>query len=414
MQDTKKSTRNAFIRGMLIGILVSLVILAFTRIGEGQYGASGIPIPDEVSLQPDSAVNEDMIAKLQALEQTINDYYYLNEVTVEDYQTGVYKGMVLGLGDIYSEYYTEEEINDLLEQIEGTFYGVGAYISLDTATGLPKISGVIKGAPAEEVGLRANDIIYEVDGVSTYGLSLTEVVSMIKGAEGTEVHLTIVRTGEDDYLDIYVTRREVETPTIEYKMMEDKMAYILINEFDEVTVSQFEEALAQARQEGMEGVIFDVRANPGGSLDAVVNMLRRILPAGDIVSTKDKYGEGQVYTCDGKNQIDVPVVLLIDMNSASAAEIFAAAIKEYEIGTLVGTTTFGKGIVQQIIPFADGTAVKLTVSSYYTPLGNDIHGVGVEPHILCEFDGKAYYDSEDPFDNQLEKAKEVLRDLMKQ
>lgn len=414
MQDTKKSTRNAFIRGMLIGILVSLVILAFTRIGEGQYGASGIPIPDEVSLQPDSAVNEDMIAKLQALEQTINDYYYLNEVTVEDYQTGVYKGMVLGLGDIYSEYYTEEEINDLLEQIEGTFYGVGAYISLDTATGLPKISGVIKGAPAEEVGLRANDIIYEVDGASTYGLSLTEVVSMIKGAEGTEVHLTIVRTGEDDYLDIYVTRREVETPTIEYKMMEDKMAYILINEFDEVTVSQFEEALAQARQEGMEGVIFDVRANPGGSLDAVVNMLRRILPAGDIVSTKDKYGEGQVYTCDGKNQIDVPVVLLIDMNSASAAEIFAAAIKEYEIGTLVGTTTFGKGIVQQIIPFADGTAVKLTVSSYYTPLGNDIHGVGVEPHILCEFDGEAYYDSEDPFDNQLEKAKEVLRDLMKQ
>lgn len=414
MQDTKKSTRNAFIRGMLIGILVSLVILAFTRIGEGQYGASGIPIPDEVSLQPGSAVNEDMIAKLQALEQTINDYYYLNEVTVEDYQTGVYKGMVLGLGDIYSEYYTEEEINDLLEQIEGTFYGVGAYISLDTATGLPKISGVIKGAPAEEVGLRANDIIYEVDGTSTYGLSLTEVVSMIKGAEGTEVHLTIVRTGEDDYLDIYVTRREVETPTIEYKMMEDKMAYILINEFDEVTVSQFEEALAQARQEGMEGVIFDVRANPGGSLDAVVNMLRRILPAGDIVSTKDKYGEGQVYTCDGKNQIDVPVVLLIDMNSASAAEIFAAAIKEYEIGTLVGTTTFGKGIVQQIIPFADGTAVKLTVSSYYTPLGNDIHGVGVEPHILCEFDGEAYYDSEDPFDNQLEKAKEVLRDLMKQ
>jgi carboxyl-terminal processing protease len=194
----------------------------------------------------------------------------------------------------------------------------------------------------------------------------------------------------------------------------DNSDHQLAIEFDEVTVSQFESALEQARQEGMQGVIFDVRANPGGSLDAVVKMLRQILPAGDIVSTKNKYGEGHVYTCDGREKIEVPVVLLVDMNSASAAEIFAAAIKEHEIGTLVGTTTFGKGIVQQIIPFADGTAVKLTVSSYYTPQGNDIHGVGIEPDILCEFDGEAYYASEEHPDNQLEKAKEILRELMKQ
>ncbi len=413
MEDIKQIRKNSFIRGMLIGVLICIVVVAITRMVDGAYTDS-VPLPENVSLQEDSAVNEEMIAKLQALEQTIEEYYYLGDVSIEDYQTGVYKGMLQGLGDVYSEYYTEEEINDLLEQIEGTFYGVGAYISLDPASGLPKISGVIKGAPAEEVGLRANDIIYEVDGVSTYGMSLTEVVSMIKGDEGTEVHLTIVRTGEDDYLDIYATRREVETPTIEYKMLDDKMAYILISEFDEVTVSQFESALEQARQEGMQGVIFDVRANPGGSLDAVVKMLRQILPAGDIVSTKNKYGEGHVYTCDGREKIEVPVVLLVDMNSASAAEIFAAAIKEHEIGTLVGTTTFGKGIVQQIIPFADGTAVKLTVSSYYTPQGNDIHGVGIEPDILCEFDGEAYYASEEHPDNQLEKAKEILRELMKQ
>ena len=364
-------------------------------------------------LDEDSALDSATLSKMQMLEKTIDQNFYLWDVEDEELQNGIYRGMLAALGDPYSEYYSAEELAALMEQTEGVYYGIGAYISLDEGTGLPKISGTIAGAPAEEVDLRANDLIYEVDGVSTYGMTLTEVVSLIKGAENTEVTLTIIREGESDYLEVGVSRRKVETPTVQYTKMEDGMAYIQLTEFDEVSVSQFENALAQARADGMKGLILDLRANPGGSLNAVVEMARMLLPKGMIVYTEDKNGKRSEYTCEGDREIEVPLVVLIDMNSASASEIMAGAIKDYEIGTLVGTTTFGKGIVQQIIPFRDGSAVKITISAYYTPKGNNIHGIGIEPDVVCEFDGEAYYGSEDHPDNQLEKAKEVLRGQMR-
>ena len=193
-------------------------------------------------------------------------------------------------------------------------------------------------------------------------------------------------------------------------MLDEETAYIQIVEFDDVTIDQFADALATAKGSGMKGLILDLRANPGGSLNAVVEVARMLLPEGLIVYTEDKYGEREEYTCDGTRQLEVPLVVLVDMNSASAAEILAGAIKDYGIGTLVGTTTFGKGIVQQIIPFSDGSAVKLTISSYFTPNGNNIHGIGIEPDIQCEFDAEAYYNTENPYDNQLERAREVLKE----
>ena len=263
------------------------------------------------------------------------------------------------------------------------------------------------------MGLRTNDLIYEVDGTATYGMTLTEVVSLIKGPENTTVNITIVREGASDYLDFTVTRRKVESPTVEYSMLEEGMAYIQVKEFDSVTVGQFENALASARRDGMKGLILDLRANPGGSLNAVVEMSRMILPKGMIVYTEDKNGKRSEYTCDGTRELEVPLTVLVDMNSASASEIMAGAIKDYELGTLVGTTTFGKGIVQQIMPFSDGSAVKLTISAYYTPKGNNIHGIGIVPDVVCEFEGEKYYGSNGELDNQLDKAKEVLRELMK-
>ena len=270
----------------------------------------------------------------------------------------------------------------------------------------------MEGSPAEEAGLRANDLIYEVNGVTTYGLTLTEAVALIKGEEGTEVNLTLVREGESDYLELTLTRRRVEAPTVEYSMLEGRIGYIRVTEFDSVTVNQFSEALYTVKNSAARGIILDLRGNPGGNLDAVVDMCNMILPEGMIVYTEDKYGNREEYTCDGENELQLPLVVLVDMNSASAAEIMAGAIKDYGIGTLVGTTTFGKGIVQQIMSFRDGSAVKLTISAYYTPNGNNIHGIGIEPDVLCEFDGEAYYGSEDHPDNQLEKAKEVLGELI--
>lgn len=408
--------KGLFFSGIVVGVTGALLVISLVFMGVKLQNYidmknNGISAKD-LEFEKDSAVTPALVNKLQVLEDTIDRYYYLEEVTDEDLDDGVYKGMLEALGDPYSEYYTTEELQDLLEQAQGVYYGIGAYVSLDAATALPKISGVIEGAPAAEVDLRANDLIYEVDGVATQGMQLTEAVSLIKGQEGTEVVLTIIRDGESDYLKIPVTRRKVESPTVEFEMLDEETAYIQIVEFDDITIDQFTDALATAKGSGMKGLILDLRANPGGNLNAVVEIARMMLPEGMIVYTEDKYGKRTEYKCDGKRQLETPLVVLVDMNSASASEILAGAIKDHGIGTLVGTTTFGKGIVQQIIPFSDGSAVKLTISSYFTPNGNDIHGIGVEPDIECKFDGEAYYDEENPVDNQLEKAKEVLWEMM--
>lgn len=413
-KDEKGSGKGVFLIGMIVGIASALLAVAICWLGVGIQNSVEEKENQsaQIELQEDSAIDARVIEKLQTLEKMVDQYYYLGEVTDEEFRDGVYKGLLSALNDPYSEYYTAEELANMMEQSEGIYYGIGAYVSLDSATGLPKISGVIKNSPAEEAELRANDLIYEVDGTSTYGKSLTEAVAMIKGPEGTDVQLTLIREGESDYLELTLTRQRVESPTVEFSMEEDDMAYIQVTEFDDVTVDQFAEALAMARGSGAKGIILDLRGNPGGNLSTVVEMCQMILPEGMIVYTEDKNGRREEYESDGSRELELPLVVLVDMNSASAAEIMAGAIKDYGIGTLVGTTTFGKGIVQQIMPFRDGSAVKLTISAYYTPSGKNIHGTGIEPDVVCEFDGEAYYASEDHPDNQLEKAKEVLREKM--
>lgn len=413
-KDEKGSGKGVFLIGMIVGIASALLVVAICWLGVGIQNSVEEKENQsaQIELQEDSAIDARVIEKLQTLEKMVDQYYYLGEVTDEEVRDGVYKGLLSALNDPYSEYYTAEELASMMEQSEGIYYGIGAYVSLDSATGLPKISGVIKNSPAEEAELRANDLIYEVDGTSTYGMSLTEAVAMIKGPEGTDVQLTLIREGESDYLELTLTRQRVESPTVEFSMEEDDMAYIQVTEFDDVTVDQFAEALAMARGSGAKGIILDLRGNPGGNLSTVVEMCQMILPEGMIVYTEDKNGRREEYKSDGSRELELPLVVLVDMNSASAAEIMAGAIKDYGIGTLVGTTTFGKGIVQQIMPFRDGSAVKLTISAYYTPSGKNIHGTGIEPDVVCEFDGEAYYASEDHPDNQLEKAKEVLREKM--
>ncbi|MCM1189432.1 MAG: S41 family peptidase [bacterium] len=411
----KGSDKGMFLIGLIIGIASALMIVAIAYLAVGVQRTVDDKKADDlkVELKEGSAITSDVIQKLQALEEVIDRYYFLAEVTDEELQNGVYKGLLNALGDPYSEYYTAEELNEMMAQSEGIYYGIGAYVELDKTTGLPKINGTIGNSPAEEAGLRADDIIYEVDGESTYGLSLTEAVALIKGPEGTEVTLTLVRQGENDYLYVTMTRRRVESPTVEFSMQEDDIAYIQVTEFDDVTVDQFADALAMARGSHAKGIILDLRGNPGGNLDAVVDMCEMILPEGMIVYTEDKYGRRSEYKSDGKRELELPLVVLVDRNSASAAEIMAGAIKDYGIGTLVGTTTFGKGIVQSVMPLRDGSAIKVTISAYYTPNGNNIHGIGIEPDVVCEFDGEAYYGSDGKLDNQLDKAKEVLREKIR-
>lgn len=388
-----------FVLGLVIGLLVALII------------TSAI-FKQNVSLSDDTLLDARVVEKIEDLENLIHSRFYLAEMSDEELEEGIYRGMLWALNDPYSEYYTTEELKELMDQSEGIYYGIGAHVGLDKETSLPKIKGVIAGTPAEEADLRPDDLIYMVDDELTEGLSLTETVALIKGPEGTKVKLTLIRDGMPDYLEVTIPRKKVESPTVNFKMLEDGMAYIEITEFDDVTVDQFADALAMAKGSDMKGLILDLRSNPGGSLSAVVEIARMMLPEGLIVYTEDKAGKRSEYSCDGKRELQVPLVVLIDGNSASASEILSGAIQDYKLGTLVGTTTFGKGIVQQVIAMNDGSAIKLTISSYFTPKGRNIHGTGIEPDVECKFDSEAYYDEENPYDNQLEKAKEVLKGML--
>ncbi len=405
-----------FLLGLLVGVIIMTLVGSCAYVGTRLYQMSEnrqVKTATADGDSNDSVLNDDSIEKLEALEEVIDEYYYKDEdVDTDAMMEGMYSGLVDSLGDPYSVYYTAEEWQALMQETEGIYYGIGAYLQLDIATGFARINGVIANTPAEEAGLRENDIIYMVDGESVQGLELSEVVSRVKGEEGTTVHLTIYREGESDYLEFDVERRKIESPTVNYEMYDNGVGYIQITEFDEVTTEQFTEALAVIKGSEAKGLILDLRSNPGGSLPVVVDIARSILPKGMIVYTEDKYGERDEYTCDGKNELDIPLVVLINGNSASASEILAGAIKDYDKGTLIGTTTFGKGIVQRILPLTDGTALKLTISSYYTPKGNNIHGIGIEPDIECEFDSEAYY--EDGVDNQLERAKQEISRMIKQ
>lgn len=400
--------KGGFLLGMLLGVTATLLVAGFVAAGVKFYEAiDSRKVSEKRRNTAGSIVNEETEKKLSTIEDVIEEYYYQDaDIDVEAMSDGMYAGMVAALGDPYSVYYTEEEWEGLMQDTEGIYYGIGAYLMIDQATGLGKISGVIEGTPAEEAGLRENDLLYLVDGETTAGMELSEIVSRVKGEEGTTVHFTIYREGETDYLEVDVERRKIEAPTVKYEILKNNIGYIQITEFDDVTTDQFIEAMAVMKGSHVKGLILDLRGNPGGSLNVVVDIARQILPKGLIVYTEDKYGEREEYNCDGRRQLDMPLVVLVNGNSASASEILAGAVKDYKMGTLVGTTTFGKGIVQRVLPLTDGTALKLTISAYYTPKGNNIHGVGIEPDVVCEFDSDAYYD--EGVDNQLEKAVEEI------
>lgn len=402
--------RAHFFAGMVVGIISALLVVCVGYLGyqiQHKVEESSQQLSTNGSGQDDT-LSEAVAEKIDILEYMINRYYYQDDISREDLENGIYQGLMDAVGDPYTSYFNVSEFETFMEQTTGAYYGIGAYVAQDVERNYPKINSPIPGSPAEEVGLRPNDIIYEVDGVSTYGMDLDKVVSLIKGEEGTIVNMTIYRSGE--YLDMEVERRQVEIPTVEQEMLEDGMAYIRIIEFDDVTPGQFIEALQTSRSMGMKGLVLDLRGNPGGSLGAVVDVARQLLPEGLVVYTEDKYDQREEYNCDGSNEFELPLVVLVDGNSASASEVLAGAIQDYKKGNLVGTTTFGKGIVQQLMTLRDGSAIKITISSYFTPNGRNIHGIGIEPDVVCPFDGETYYSN--GYDNQLEKAKEVLSEMM--
>lgn len=397
-EDGRKKEKKSYRKGLLTGVLIMLLLVCGAGIvlratgGAIVLGASG------------SALTGSSAQKLNFLERVIDAYYYKSDdVSESDRRTGMYKGLVESLDDVYSTYYTADEYKELTEQTSGTFYGIGAYVSYDTEKEYCVIAGVIDDSPAQKAGVKEGDIIYKVDGKTVTGMASDEVVKLIRGDQGTKVNLTVIRDGEETSMEI--TRDKVDSTTVNSKMLDGGVGYLQITEFDDVTTDQFTDALNDLKKQGMKYMILDLRSNPGGNVTTVTDIAKQILPKGMIFYMQDKNGKKTEYTCDGAD-FDYPLAVLVNGYSASASEILSGAIQDAGIGTIIGTQTYGKGVVQTIFPLDDGTAVKLTVADYYTRNGRSINKVGITPDDVIEFDSDSY--QKDGTDNQLNEAVAVV------
>lgn len=370
----------SFIKGALTGALIMLFAVGVcTKVPE----LSGLLLQKDSVTAKQERAEKKTEAKFKKIEKMIDQYYlYSDDVKQEDLEDAVYAGFLSALNDPYTVYYNEEETKEIKESTSGEYSGIGAAMMQNVQTGEITITTVYEDSPAEKAGLLEGDILYQVDDHKIEDQDTSEVVSWIKGEEGTEVKLSVYRGEDREEHTLTAVREKIQSQTVEHEMKEDLEA------------------------QGMEGLVIDLRNNPGGNLDTVVEMLKLILPEGRIVSIKDKYGNEETYDCDGKHEFQKPLAVLVNGYSASASEIFAGAVKDYGIGTLVGTTTYGKGIVQELFSFEDDTMIKITTAEYFTPSGENIHKKGIQPDVEVEYT----YDAANPTsDNQLQKALDVVK-----
>lgn len=409
-----KKEKRTYEKGLWIGLVIGMIfviVLTFVCVKvfcaiSGEIIVLGRKNVSAVNYT--NVLDKDTVEKVNELTEYLDVYYY-EGVEEESIQESLLDGLVAGAGDVYTTYYTPEEYADLQINTTGNYYGIGAGLTQDVKTMIVTVSKVYEGTPAEETGLLKDDIVVTVDGVDATSMELSNLVQLIRGEEGTTVHLEILRPSTQEELEFDVPRRNVQLPSVTAEMFSDNIGYIQISEFQSNTASEFGDSLTRLEQEGMQSLIVDLRDNPGGLLSSVVNILDVILPEGTVVYTEDKYGNRDTYESDA-GCINYPMVVLVNGNSASASEIFAGAIKDYGYGTLLGTTTFGKGIVQTIFPLEDGDAIKVTTAKYFTPDGYNIHGTGIEPDIELEYEflGPEDESYDKQYDNQLIKAIELL------
>ena len=405
----KKSSVPTLLLGVLLGafITVTLCVLGVSQLVSKGYihlGVNGEIYVTGTASDESEGIGSKVAGKLNALNSVLSNKFYFDQADEEKSADSIDKAYLSSYDDKYTVYYTADEYKKLMESTSGKFYGVGALCSINESGGVMVLDAFEDG-PAYKAGVRDGDVVIKVDDTDITGMDLSSAVALIKGDKGTQVNLTIVR---DDKTYVFsIIRDEIITKTVDYKMMENSIGYIQISQFDEVTTEQFKEALTDLNNQGLKGLIVDIRSNPGGLLNVVVDIVDEIIPKGLIVYTDDVNGNRKEYNGSSDNEITVPMAVLVDGNSASAAEIFAGAVQDYGKGKIIGTQTFGKGIVQTIQPLTDGSAIKYTIAQYYTPKGQVIQGNGVTPNMVVELPKDATEDLQ--LDAALEYVKGELR-----
>lgn len=356
-----------------------------------------------------TGLNNGTILRKLSLLEAYTGKYYLNKIDADNVEQNIYKGFAKGLQDPYAEYYTKEEFKQLTEEDSGEYEGIGISVAKDTDTGYAEIVSVFKDQPAYKAGLKTGDLIIAVNKKSTMNMELQEVVSEIKKKENKKVVLTIYRDKKSK--DYTVKKSSVQLDTVSYKMKEKKIGYIAVSQFLENTGDQFDKAVTALEKKGMKSLIIDLRDNGGGLLNTCTQMVSRVIDKDKlIVYTKDKEGNKEEFKSDSGKTLDIPIIILVNGNTASASEIMTGCLKDYGKATVVGTTTYGKGIVQNIMPLTDGSAIKFTIAKYYTPNGTDIHKKGIKPDVKVKMSDAQWKkaQTDEKADKQLKKAIELL------
>lgn len=347
--------------------------------------------------------------------KSLLDKNFLFDYDEKDLYEGSLKGMFANLGDPYTQYYSKDEFSKLMETLDGRYKGIGVLVQA-SKEGFIKVVQVFDGSPASEAGLKEGDYIIKVEGKEYSADQMEEAVAIMKGEEDTNVKITVRRMEEDGKnfkdIDMEVARRDVKVDTIDESLMEirgKKIGYIHIKSFDDVTGEDFEASYKKLKEAGMQGLVLDLRNNPGGSLDVCLDIADKFLDKGVIVTTEDKNGEVITEESDEEKD-DIPMTVLVNENSASASEILSGALKDRDRAKIIGKKTFGKGIVQKLFPLDDGSGAKITISEYHTPSGAKINKVGVEPDIEVENTEEGLEISKKNFskDDQFKKALQVL------
>lgn len=402
-RNQKRKGRMNGVIGFILGIMTSFVLV---YVGFAFAFNNGNVL--SLFLKRNNKLDYKKIEEKTSVLQNIIDRYFLFDEDMTKVEDGIYAGMMNGLGDPYTVYYTKEEYKALNEDTEGKYSGIGAMVSQNPNTKIITIVKIFDNSPANDAGLQVGDIIYKIDGEEVAGTDMDILVkTKIRGEEGTSFKMTVLRGDDRKEVELDLTRRSIEVETVAGKMLDNNIGYIAVSQFDAVTSEQFKSNIESLQSQGMKKLIVDLRGNPGGLLDQVVDMLDYILPEGLVLYTEDKYGEREEYYSDGSHELKIPMVVLVNENSASASEVFTATFRDFEWGKVVGKTTFGKGIVQNVLPLGDGTAVKITTQHYYPPSGYDLHKVGIKPDIEVDLNEGAKIGTDS--DNQLSTAIDILK-----
>ncbi len=384
----KQRDRNRFLNGVIVGILLAfLCMLAAIYLPRLVRSLSGRGNPGAAVL-----TSSNTRTKLDEVQQIIEEYY-LGEVDGQVLQDYLFLGVAAGLGDDYAAYYTQEELSDVIDSTRGEYYGIGATIGYEQDTGTFYIDLIYEDSPAREGGLMENDIIRAVDGKPVDDMALSDLIALIRSED--TFTMTVYRESIMQDLDLTLTCGDIQPDYVTYEMRQNGIAYLKLKEFTERAADQFLEALKDLNTQGMTALIVDLRDNPGGLLDSVCDILDAFLSDRLIVYTEDKNGSRVDYTSEEGQEVTCPVAVLVNGSSASAAEIFAGAVQDYSLGPVIGTQTYGKGVVQKTYSLSDGSAFKLTAENYYTPDGQEINGNGITPDLVVEEDPEEAENGED-------------------